>query len=89
MENKSSASHEQIMPAGKPSASFITNAGKSGELGDNPISVNTNVNANSDSSTNKATESFASKGSDATTGGKSMMPAGEPSSTFINTNAVK
>ena len=84
----SSASHDKIMPAGKPSSSFITETSKSGPLGDMPISVNER-SGNENTEKSVMSESFASKGSDMDTNGKSVMPQGKPSSTFINTSAVK
>lgn len=86
-KSNSSATTEHISPAGKPTSSFVTEASKSGEYGDNPIKcehpeIGLTTKAH-------ATEEFASKGSVDFDGTKSVTPAEKPSSTFINTSAVK
>lgn len=87
-ENKSSASHEQIMPAGKPSTSFVTDSSKTGEYGDRPISCKS-LPPLAGSNKQKMTEEFSSKTSMDEVSGMMIEPQGEPSSTFINTSAVK
>lgn len=80
-ENSSSASHEKIMPAGKPSASFVAEPG----LGSIPGNEGVSIGSTEKSS---VTESFA-KGDVSFDGATAVTPQGEPSSTFINTSAVK
>ena len=74
-ENKSSASHEQIMPAGKPSTSFVVEPGPSSIPGNEGVSIGS-------TSKSSVSESFATKGADADMGGKSIMPASKPDSTL-------
>lgn len=89
-ENSSSASHTQGSTGEKFKTSTISDNMKSGTLGDGPISVDdAGSTATSDSSKNKQTEDFGSKGSDAEMAGKIIFPAGKPDSSFINTSAVK
>lgn len=89
-ENSSSASHTQGSIGDKFKTSTVSENMKSGVLGDGPISVDdAGSMATSDSSKNKQSEDFGSKGSSAEMAGKIISPAGEPSSSFINTSAVK
>lgn len=83
MEDKSSASHQNIMPAANPSSSLITNSEKSGEYGDVPIS--TTKGSVGDTSADHTVS--APEGNDDM--GKQMMPAEKPKASFINTSAVK
>lgn len=88
-ENSSSASKSSIMPGEKFKSSTISENSKSGELGDMPVSVSDASSAAASSSAqNKVTESYGSKSGDGISA-KSAMPAGKPSSSFINTSAVK
>lgn len=84
-KNKSSASHEQIMPQGKPSSSFVTESNKSGS---NSISVSQMAEPGRDTSKSKIMDD-SGKGSFSFDGVTETMPQGKPSSTFINTSAVK
>ena len=86
-ENNSSAVHKSIMPGSKFTTSTISDNSKTGEFGDMPISVSA---GDSTSSTEKAvsSEAFGTK-SDTSFGAKEAMPQGKPSSSFINTSAVK
>lgn len=88
-KDNSSASQEQIKPEGKPNSSFITETGKSGALGADPISYSTLKAPGGDTSKTMTSEDFASKGDDSFDGVKEAMPEGKPMSTFINTSAVK
>lgn len=82
-KSKSSATQEQIMPAGKPNASFVTTSDKSGD--DSLSGRLTDMNAEKST----VTESFGSKKSDSFDGTSEIMPQGKPDSTFINTSALK
>lgn len=88
-KNSSSASTEKIMPAGKPSSSFMTESEKSGALGSVPISVSQMAEPGRDTSKSKIIDDTAKKGNVSFDGTKEVMPASKPSSTFINTSAVK
>lgn len=82
-ENKSSASHEKIMPAGKPSSSFITESDKSGELGSNPISVSAMAEPGRDTSSSKIiSDSGEGRGHPDFDGLTNIMPQGKPGSSF-------
>lgn len=87
-KNKSSASSTQIMPQGEPAASFITETGKSGDYGDRPINCES-LDALQGTNKTMTTEDFASKKSTDEVSGAEIEPQGEPSSTYINTSAVK
>lgn len=88
--NKSSASQENITPAGKPSKSFISETGKSGALGADGINVNAMAEASNDTSKSRISEEFASNpGLPEVDGMTQKTPQGKPSSSFINTSAVK
>ena len=82
-KNKSSASSEEIMPAGKPAASFMTEVSKSGE---GAISVKKGTNP-SGKSESLICEDYSRPVNDMM-GGEETSPAGKPSKSFI-TNAVK
>lgn len=82
-ENSSSASHSKIMPAGKPSSSFITESDKNGELGSNPISVSAMAEPGRDTSSSKIiTDSGQGSGSPDMDGTTKTMPQGKPASSF-------
>lgn len=88
-KNSSSASQKEMMPAGKPATSFVTETGKSGDLGSSPISFDTLKAPGGDTSKSMTTEEFGSNGGDSFDGVSEITPQGEPASSFVNTSAVK
>lgn len=87
-KNNSSASRSEITPEGKPSSSFVTESMKSGTLGDNPVSVAEVDQPANESSKDRIMEGMEKK-SVSFDGVTETMPQGKPSSSFINTSAVK
>ena len=87
-KDNSSATMSSMMPAGKPSTSFVTETGKTGDFGDMPIQTESLAPLEG-TNVDHLTEDFASKGKSDEMGTSDLMPEGKPSSTFINTGAVK
>ena len=85
-ENKSSASTESIMPGNKFTSSTISDNAKSGDMGSDPISTKS-MDASRETNRETMTETFDSKNGMSDTIGDE--PVSKPSSTFINTSAVK
>ena len=88
MSDKSSASHEKMSPAPKPSASFVTDSAKSGEYGDRPIQCRS-VSGSESTSKSVMSKDFASKSSMDEVSGTMVEPEGKPADSFVNTSAVK
>jgi len=86
-ENNSSAVHKTISVGSKFQTSTISENAKTGELGDMPISVKA-MEANANTELKSVSEDFGSE-SGAKINATEMSPAGKPSSSFINTSAVK
>lgn len=77
--SESSATTKKIMPEAKPKSSFVTEPGMgASSLGNTNVSTDT-------SEINRIVEAPKGEGDM----GEKMMPAGKPSSSFINTSAVK
>jgi len=90
MSESDSATHMKGSVGEKFKTCTISENMKQGALGDSPVSVgDAGDTASSDSSTNKATEAFGSKGSEQHMEAKTISPGGKPDSSFINTSAVK
>ena len=86
-ENSSSATHKSIMPGSKFTSSTISENAKTGELGDMPISVKA-MEANANTEIAEVSETFGTE-SGVKISTQEITPAGKPSSSFINTSALK
>lgn len=77
--SESSATHKQMTPEGKPKSSFMVEPGK----GSDTMGVSQEIGNSEKSIMTEAAEKGAGDL------GEKMSPAGKPTSSFINTSAVK